>query len=201
MTDKNNPITCFQAYDLRGQLETELNEDVAYRVGRAYAEVLGAETVVIGGDARATSEALKTACANGIMDAGADVIDIGMVGTEEIYFATAFLKCSGGIEVTASHNPMDYNGMKFVREESRPISGDTGLKDIKALAESEAWKYTGEPGQLTNTSLLLPLVIAIQFLLTLSLSYLVATFHVTFRDTQHLLSVLLLLYGSQRLDS
>ena len=154
MTDKINPITCFKAYDLRGQLETELNEDVAYRVGRAYAEVLGAEAVVIGGDARATSEALKTACAKGIMDAGADVIDIGMVGTEEIYFATAFLKCSGGIEVTASHNPMDYNGMKFVREESRPISGDTGLKDIKALAESEAWQYTGEPGHLTNTSLL-----------------------------------------------
>ncbi|NNJ71764.1 MAG: phosphomannomutase CpsG, partial [Enterobacterales bacterium] len=147
-------ITCFKAYDLRGQLGTELNEDVAYRVGRAYAEVMNTKTVVVGGDVRETSASLKQACAEGLMDAGADVIDIGMVGTEEIYFATSFLKCSGGIEVTASHNPMDYNGMKFVKEDSKPISGDSGLLDIKAKAEAGDWAYTGPKGTLTVRNLL-----------------------------------------------
>ena len=90
----------------------------------------------LGGDVRATSEELKLAVADGLMDAGVDVIDIGMVGTEEIYFATKHLQVGGGIEVTASHNPIDYNGMKFVREDSKPISGDTGLKEIQLLAEN-----------------------------------------------------------------
>ena len=132
-------LTCFKAYDIRGQLGTELNEDVAYRIGRAYAEVVEAKTVVVGGDARKTSETLKLAVAKGLQEGGCNVIDIGMVGTEEIYFATSHLKVDGGIEVTASHNPIDYNGLKLVREESKPISGDTGLLDIKALAEKNEW--------------------------------------------------------------
>ena len=131
MTD----LTCFKAYDIRGQLGTELDEEIAYRIGRAYAEFLKPKTVVLGGDIRLTSEALKLALGEGIRDAGADVIDIGMVGTEEVYFATSFLNADGGIEVTASHNPIDYNGMKPIREGSRPISSDTGLLDIKRLAE------------------------------------------------------------------
>ena len=131
MTD----LTCFKAYDIRGQLGTELDEEIAYRIGRAYAEFLKPKTVVLGGDIRLTSEALKAALGEGIRDAGADVIDIGMVGTEEVYFATSFLNADGGIEVTASHNPIDYNGMKPIREGSRPISSDTGLLDIKRLAE------------------------------------------------------------------
>lgn len=90
---------------------------------------------MVGGDVRLTSEALKQALANGLMDAGINVIDIGVTGTEEIYFATFYLGVDGGIEVTASHNPMDYNGMKLVREGSKPISGDTGLREIQALAE------------------------------------------------------------------
>jgi phosphomannomutase len=129
-------LTCFKAYDIRGQLGTELDEGIAYRIGRAYAEFLKPETVVLGGDIRLTSEALKTALSEGIRDSGADVIDIGMVGTEEVYFATSHLKADGGIEVTASHNPIDYNGMKPIREGSRPISSDTGLLDIKQLAET-----------------------------------------------------------------
>jgi phosphomannomutase len=129
-------LRCFKAYDIRGQLGTELNEDIAYRIGRAYAEFLKPQTIVLGGDIRLTSEALKAALSDGIRDAGANVIDIGMVGTEEVYFATSHLKADGGIEVTASHNPIDYNGMKPIREGSRPISSDTGLLDIKRLAEA-----------------------------------------------------------------
>lgn len=130
-----NSLTCFKAYDIRGKLGEELNTDIAYRIGRAYGEYLKPKTVVLGGDVRLTSEELKLALAEGLMDAGTDVLDIGMSGTEEIYFATFHLGIDGGIEVTASHNPMDYNGMKLVREGSRPISGDTGLNEIKALAE------------------------------------------------------------------
>ena len=132
-------LRCFKAYDIRGQLGTELNEDIAYRIGRAYAEFLKPQTIVLGGDIRLTSEALKAALSEGIRDAGANVIDIGMVGTEEVYFATSHLKVDGGIEVTASHNPIDYNGMKPIREGSRPISSDTGLLDIKRLAEANQY--------------------------------------------------------------
>lgn len=128
-------LTCFKAYDVRGKLGEELNEDIAYRIGRAYGEFLKPKTIVLGSDVRLTSESLKQALARGLQDAGTDVIDIGMTGTEEIYFATSHLKADGGIEVTASHNPIDYNGMKLVREGSRPISGDTGLRAIQELAE------------------------------------------------------------------
>ncbi|UYA59601.1 Phosphomannomutase [Pectobacterium sp. F1-1] len=128
-------LTCFKAYDIRGRLGDELNEEIAYRIGRAYGEYLKPKKMVVGGDVRLTSEALKLALANGLRDAGTDVLDIGLSGTEEIYFATSYLEIDGGIEVTASHNPMDYNGMKLVRAQSKPISGDTGLHDIQRLAE------------------------------------------------------------------
>lgn len=128
-------LTCFKAYDIRGKLGDELNEDIVYRIGRAYAQFLQPKSVVVGGDVRLTSKALKHALSNGLRDEGVDVIDIGMTGTEEIYFATSYLKTDGGIEITASHNPIDYNGMKLVRANSKPISGDTGLNEIKRLAE------------------------------------------------------------------
>ena len=139
-----NKLTCFKAYDIRGKLGEELNEDIAYRIGRAYGEYLSPQEVVIGGDIRLTSEALKQSLAEGLMDAGVDVIDLGMTGTEEIYFATSYLKVDGGIEVTASHNPIDFNGMKLIREGSKPISGDTGLKEIQALAEANDFKKFDE---------------------------------------------------------
>ncbi|TDN55639.1 colanic acid biosynthesis phosphomannomutase CpsG [Scandinavium goeteborgense] len=129
-------LTCFKAYDIRGKLGEELNEDIAWRIGRAYGEFLKPKTIVLGGDVRLTSETLKMALAKGLRDAGVDVLDIGLSGTEEIYFATFHLGVDGGIEVTASHNPMDYNGMKLVREGARPISGDTGLRDVQRLAEA-----------------------------------------------------------------
>lgn len=146
-------LTCFKAYDIRGRLGDELNEDIAYRIGRAYGEVVKPKTVVVGGDIRLTSEVLKAAVANGLADAGADVLDLGITGTEEVYFATFHLGVDGGIEVTASHNPIDYNGMKLVREGSRPISGDTGLKDIQQLAESQAWGEVVKRGSITPLDL------------------------------------------------
>lgn len=130
-----NPLTCFKAYDIRGKLGAELNEDIAYRIGRAYATYLKPKQVVVGGDVRLTSESLKHAFAKGLQESGVEVLDIGLCGTEEIYFATSHLGVDGGVVVTASHNPIDYNGMKMVRRDSRPISNDTGLLDIKRIAE------------------------------------------------------------------
>ncbi|ASU23349.1 phosphomannomutase CpsG [Vibrio qinghaiensis] len=152
-------LTCFKAYDIRGQLGTELDNDISYRIGRAYGQFLKSEndtdkTVVVGGDVRLTSEELKKALANGLIDAGVNVIDIGVTGTEEIYFATFHLGVDGGIEVTASHNPMDYNGMKLVREGSKPISGDTGLREIQALAEKNEFVDVEVKGSYKKISLL-----------------------------------------------
>lgn len=129
-------LTCFKAYDIRGKLIDQLDEKVAYRIGRAFAEYLDAKSVVVGGDVRLTSQPLKLALAAGLIDGGAKVFDLGMTGTEEIYFATKHLQVDGGIEVTASHNPIDYNGLKLVKADSKPISGDTGLFAIKELAET-----------------------------------------------------------------
>ncbi|PCI60810.1 MAG: phosphomannomutase CpsG [Gammaproteobacteria bacterium] len=133
-------LTCFKAYDIRGELGEELNVDIAYKIGRATGEFLSAKTMVVGGDVRLTSKELKAAIAEGLMDAGVDVLDIGLCGTEEIYFATSHLNLDGGIMITASHNPINFNGMKLVRENSRPLSNDTGLLDIKYLAEQANFK-------------------------------------------------------------
>ncbi|MGB2742330.1 MAG: phosphomannomutase CpsG [Cognaticolwellia sp.] len=150
MTEK---LTCFKAYDIRGELGEELNVGIAYRIGRAMGEILSAKTIVVGGDVRLTSEELKLALADGLLDAGVNVIDLGVTGTEEVYFATSHRKVDGGVEVTASHNPMNYNGMKLVKTDSKPISGDTGLFDIKALAESENFADKAEVrGTLSKSS-------------------------------------------------
>ncbi len=141
-------ITCFKAYDVRGRVPDQLNEEIARRIGRAYAEVVKPRQVVVGHDIRLTSEAIKAAVTRGLLEQGVDVYDIGLCGTEEIYFATSHAGMDGGIAITASHNPKDYNGMKFVREESRPISGDTGLFDIRALAEQDQFTPAQQPGQL-----------------------------------------------------
>lgn len=151
-------LTCFKAYDVRGRLGDELNEEIAYKIGRAYAHHLNAKRVAVGGDVRETSEALKLALAQGLMDSGCDVIDIGMTGTEEIYFAAFHLDVDGGIEVTASHNPMDYNGMKFVGRGALPISGDSGLRAIQQLAEANDFKPALKIGVLTKQSILQPYV-------------------------------------------
>ncbi len=139
-------LTCFKAYDIRGKLGTELNEDIAYKVGRAYGEIYQPTTVVVGCDVRLSSEGLKQATINGLNDAGVNVLDLGLTGTEEVYFGAFHLDVQGGIEITASHNPMDYNGMKLVKEGSRPISADTGLKEIQTLAESGDFKEVPHKG-------------------------------------------------------
>jgi phosphomannomutase len=128
-------ITCFKAYDLRGRIPGELNDDVAYRVARGYAQFLKPKRIVVGRDIRLSSAGLADAVCKGLTDSGVDVYDIGVCGTEGVYFATFDGGYDGGIMITASHNPPDYNGMKFVREQSKPISGDNGLADIRALAE------------------------------------------------------------------
>ena len=128
-------ITCFKAYDLRGRLPGELNDDVAYRVARGYAEFLSPKRIVVGRDIRLSSAGLADAVCRGLTDSGVDVYDIGICGTEGVYFATFDGGYDGGIMITASHNPPDYNGMKFVREQSKPISADNGLQEIRRLAE------------------------------------------------------------------
>lgn len=139
-------LTCFKAYDIRGRVPDQLNEAIAYRIGCAFVEFLGAKSVVVGHDVRLTSTSLSDALIDGITDMGAEVIHIGQCGTEEVYFAAFDQPVDGGICVTASHNPMDYNGMKFVREGAKPISGDTGLKQIQALAEADNFTKAAQKG-------------------------------------------------------
>jgi phosphomannomutase/phosphomannomutase/phosphoglucomutase len=126
-------LTCFKAYDVRGRIPGELNADLAYQIGQSYAQFVRPKTVAVGRDIRASSTTIAQALILGLNDSGVDVADIGLCGTEGVYFATFAEALDGGIMVTASHNPPDYNGMKFVREQSRPISGDTGLKDMREL--------------------------------------------------------------------
>ena len=147
-------LTCFKAYDIRGKLGTELNVEIAYKIGRAYGQIYQPKTVVVGCDIRLSSEDLKQATIKGLNDAGVDVLDLGMTGTEEVYFGAFHLDVQGGIEITASHNPMDYNGMKLVRENSRPISADTGLKEIQALAESGEFTKTTVKGSTEKYNIL-----------------------------------------------
>ena len=121
----------FGAYDIRGIYLETINEEIAYRIGRFFPRLFTAKKVVVGNDIRLSGSALKAALIKGLTESGCDVIDIGQCGTEMIYFATAHLKLDGGVMITASHNPKEYNGMKFVRQEARPISGDTGLRELE----------------------------------------------------------------------
>ena len=146
----STPISGFKAYDYRGRIPGELNPDVAYRIGRAYAEFLKPKRVIVGRDIRLSSAELCEALSRGLMDSGVDVYDIGLCGTEGVYFATFSEGMDGGVMVTASHNPPDYNGMKFVRQQSRPISGDTGLKDVQRIAEANAFSKPERQGKRTE---------------------------------------------------
>ncbi|MBM3299906.1 MAG: phosphomannomutase [Deltaproteobacteria bacterium] len=133
-------LSCFKAYDIRGRISDELDEELAYKIGRAYATLLSPKRVCVGRDVRLSSEAICAALAKGLNAHGCDVVDIGLCPTEEIYFVTAKMELDGGIMVTASHNPMDYNGMKLVKKDSRPISADTGLQDIERIILEESFK-------------------------------------------------------------
>jgi len=142
MSDKTARIrNSFKAYDIRGRIPDELNEEIAFKIGRAYATLLKPKKVCIGRDVRISSLSLVTALAEGINSHGCDVLDIGLCPTEMVYFATSYMKLDGGIMVTASHNPMDYNGMKLIREQSKPISGDSGIQDIADMVINDQFDH------------------------------------------------------------
>ena len=147
-------LKCFKAYDVRGIVPEELNEELAYRIGRAYAAVVQPRRVCVGRDVRPSGEGLVRALSEGLADAGVDVVDIGMVGTEQVYFATFHYGLDGGIMVTASHNPPEYNGMKFVRAGARPISGDSGLKEIEAHAREGSFAPALVKGKVTKKDIM-----------------------------------------------
>ena len=126
-------INCFKAYDIRGKVPNELNADLAYKIGIAYSKLLNARKIVVGHDVRKSSEEISDSLIKGFNDNGVDVIDIGLCGTEMIYFATPYFNADGGIMITASHNPPEYNGMKFVKKGSVPVGYDSGLQDIEQM--------------------------------------------------------------------
>ena len=127
------PLKAFKTYDIRGRVGVDLDEVFAYRLGRAFVRVTQPEKVVLGRDIRDSSQMLQTAIARGLMDEGAEVLDIGLCGTEEVYFATDHLGAGGGMMVTASHNPIGDNGVKVIGPGARPISRATGLAEMEAL--------------------------------------------------------------------
>lgn len=146
------PLTCFKAYDIRGRLGIDLDENIAYRIGAAFAVALDAKTVVLGRDVRASSEELANSVAQGLIDQGCEVFDLGLSGTEEMYFATTHFGADGGICVTASHNPMDYNGMKMVRAGSAPLDAASGLARIKELAEANTFERSATLGKIRDVA-------------------------------------------------
>ncbi|MFH1842192.1 MAG: phosphomannomutase [bacterium] len=150
MNDKPARPACFKAYDIRGRIPDELNEDLAYQIGLATVQSIGTGEFVVGRDCRLSSGYLSAALMRGLSDGGASVLDIGLCGTEQVYFTTFARKLGGGIMVTASHNPADYNGMKLVRSESRPISGDSGLDEIGALVLQGLTKPDVPAGQIRS---------------------------------------------------
>ena len=145
-------LTCFTAYDVRGKIGVDIDEDIAYRIGRAVTQHFGAGSVIVGFDARETSSLFADAVVRGICDAGSDVITIGMAGTEEMYWAVTEFGASAGIEVTASHNPINYNGMKIVKSGSRPLDDTNDFQVIQALAGSADWSPTSRSGRVIDKS-------------------------------------------------
>jgi phosphomannomutase len=151
--DQKSRFNCFTAYDVRGRVPGELNEEIAFKIGQGFVTFLKARQVVVGYDIRLSSPALSAALSQGLTTSGAEVLDIGMCGTEEVYFATSALNADGGIMVTASHNPAEYNGMKFVRSQARPISSDTGLLEIQKMMQDNTFIKTGEPGRIRQADI------------------------------------------------
>lgn len=145
-------LTCFKAYDIRGKLGVDLDAAIARRIGQAFVLGLEARRIVLGRDCRASSLELADAVAAGLVEMGCEVLDLGLCGTEEMYFAVTHLDADGGIEVTASHNPMDYNGMKLVRRGSAPLDTATGLGRIKELAEAGQFTAAARPGRVVDAS-------------------------------------------------
>jgi phosphomannomutase/phosphomannomutase/phosphoglucomutase len=151
--DQKSSLKCFKAYDVRGRVPDELNEETAFKIGQAFISFLKARQVVVGYDIRLSSPGLSAALSQGLKSCGAEVLDIGLCGTEEVYFATGALNADGGIMVTASHNPAAYNGMKFVRSQARPISSDTGLLEIQKMVQDSNITKTSIPGVINQVKI------------------------------------------------
>ena len=149
---QENLLSCFKAYDIRGQINVNIDANIAYRIGRAVAQHISARVIVVGHDARATSQEFASAVARGVLDAGGDVLEIGLCGTEEMYWAVTEFEACAGIEVTASHNPIDYNGMKIVKSGSRPLDDTEDFQPIKKLASSQDWQEVATTGTLRDVS-------------------------------------------------
>lgn len=140
----------FKAYDIRGIYPTDLNEEIAEKIGRAFVHFLKAEKVVVGRDMRPHSKPVFQALAKGMTEQGADVIDIGMCSTPMSYHANGVLEADGSIMITASHNPAEWNGFKLCRENAIPISGATGIQDIKKIVEDESWGESDKVGSVSQ---------------------------------------------------
>lgn len=147
-------FSCFKAYDVRGKIGEELSNELVYNIGKALAVYLQAKEVVLGSDVRLTSPEFKQELARGLMEMGTNVIDIGTTGTEEVYFATSYLNVDGGVQVTASHNPKDYNGLKIVGRNSIPLGIDSGLRDLQALIEKDEFVPAAQPGTYRSVDLI-----------------------------------------------
>ena len=152
--ENKNALTCFKAYDVRGELGVNFDASIAYKIGRAVAQHLSAKVIVVGRDARQSSPELAKALISGVTDSGANVLDIGLSGTEEMYWAVTEFNACAGIEVTASHNPINYNGLKFVKSGSQPLHSVQDFQVIKELAEVSNWKFKGSGGSVKDISLL-----------------------------------------------
>ena len=155
MTDWKQVEKSFKAYDIRGRIPQEMNPEMAWRVGHAFAEIWQTKTVVVGRDVRPSSKELCDAITAGLRAAGTSVVDIGLCGTEMVYFATAHLQTDGGLMVTASHNPQDYNGIKLVQAGARPVSGDSGLHALRdRVCGGATWKEANVAGEYRQVSIL-----------------------------------------------
>lgn len=144
-------LKSFKAYDIRGKVPSELNTDLAYKIGKAYPLLVNAQKIVIGHDIRKSSDEISDALSKGLTESGVDVIDLGLCGTEMVYYATPALEADGGIMITASHNPPEYNGMKFVKKNSVPVGYDSGLKEMeRMILNNEFAQHAEKPGTITK---------------------------------------------------
>ena len=152
--ENKNSLTCFKSYDVRGELGINFDASIAYKIGRAIAQHLSAKVIVVGRDARQSSPELAKVLISGITDSGANVLDIGLSGTEEMYWAVTEFNACAGVEVTASHNPINYNGLKFVKLGSQPLNSEKDFQVIKKIAELGNWKLKGSAGSVEDISFL-----------------------------------------------
>lgn len=149
----NEELSCFKAYDVRGELGINLDGNICYRIGYAFGKVLQLKKCIIGWDARESSLELAKSVSRGLTDAGVNVMTLGLCGTEEMYFAVSHFRADGGIQVTASHNPINYNGLKLVKSGSRPLDPHTDLLKIKHYAENLDIKNKLPQGSIKNISI------------------------------------------------